>query len=541
MNNCIIFPNREHEDYLNGFFTEYKIFFISDYVKNPNIKDAREFTESIFASNEDFLSKFKCENYLVGWSWFDETYQLAKNYISIKSLIEELNNQNYDQIVAHKLENRFNKVLKLSLFDKKIIIQKGNYKKEYFIKFLMINFLYFVISFLMFVFLIFKRPKVALYTADYVYKANDYDLRLKNIYNKLRQQNIYFFEFVRPNKFSSFIKNILLRRRFAIYFPFLQNLLNRLYRNKVFHESPKNIEESFLFNLYGSNLALVKAVNFYRRFFRSIKLESFLAIEFSSRNAALIIAAKLEKIKTIGIMHGLQRKEDSCHEFMENFNDNNKLGCDYYGLWSDYYLSYYKKYSKVFDHSGLEVSGLLRPSENLSLEPYKRISDEKIYCLIISELHLPIEECYKFYLALLECKKIELAIKSRPMIEDSFVKKLCKFDRRFEDIRRLSCDIEDVADQFDVFIGTNSTAVLEASIFNRISILFETKSFNDYFDIDSLISNKSLLIKEYSSFCKEIEYRVNNENRLNTINKIKNKFFGSNENGANWVLHKLNS
>jgi len=541
MNNCIIFTSREHEDYLNDSYPESKVYFISDYVKSPNIKETRKFTESIFASNEDFLSMFKCQNYLIGWSWFDETYQLAKNYISIKSLIEELNYQNHNQIIAHNLDNKFNKILKLSLFDKKIIIHRDESKKEYLLKFLTINFLYFVVSFLMFIFLIFKRPKVALYTGDYVYQTNDYDLRLRNLYNILRQKNIYFFEFIRPNKFSSFIKNILLRRRFAIYFTFLQNFLNYFYKKKVFHESPKNIEESFLFNLYGSNLALEKTVNFYRRFFRYLKLEKFVAIEFSSRNAGLVIAAKLENVKTIGIMHGLQRKEDSCHEFMENFNDKNKLGCDFYGLWSDYYLSYYKKYSKVFDHSGLEVSGLLRPPDNLSCKPYKRVSGEKIYCLIISELHLPINECYKFYLALLECENMELAIKSRPMIEDFFVKKLCEFDRRFEGIRHFSCDIEDIADKFDVFIGTNSTAVLEASIFNRISILFETKTFKDYFEIDSLISNKSLLIKDYKSICKEIEHRVNNEKRLNTINKIKNRFFGSNENGAKWVLHKINS
>ena len=42
--------------------------------------------------------------------------------------------------------------------------------------------------------------------------------------------------------------------------------------------------------------------------------------------------------------------------------------------------------------------------------------------------------------------------------------------------------LEDIADSYDVFIGSNSTAIIEASLFGKLSVLLKTVKFGDYFD-----------------------------------------------------------
>ena len=61
----------------------------------------------------------------------------------------------------------------------------------------------------------------------------------------------------------------------------------------------------------------------------------------------------------------------------------------------------------------------------------------------------------------------------------------------FPEIRNLKLHdgkIEDVGKNFDVFIGSMSTAIIEGSLLGKISVLLNTIKFGDYFEIDNLIS-----------------------------------------------------
>ena len=82
-------------------------------------------------------------------------------------------------------------------------------------------------------------------------------------------------------------------------------------------------------------------------------------------------------------------------------------------------------------------------------------------------------------------------------------------------------------------------AVIEASLFGKISILLHTIKFGDYFDMDSLIPDCSLLVKNSKLLHEEIQFRVENENELKTIEKTKYRFFGDNRDGAQWIVEQL--
>ena len=144
-----------------------------------------------------------------------------------------------------------------------------------------------------------------------------------------------------------------------------------------------------------------------------------------------------------------------------------------------------------------------------------------------------------FLQSLLKHKDIEVAIKVRPMIKDIYYEEMVV---KFPDINKLKIydgKIEDVGKNFDVFIGSMSTAIIEGSLFGKISVLLNTLKFGDYYDIDSLIPGQSLLVRDPELLYEHIIDRVNNEHSLNTIEIIRKRFFGENKDGAQWIVEQL--
>ena len=82
-------------------------------------------------------------------------------------------------------------------------------------------------------------------------------------------------------------------------------------------------------------------------------------------------------------------------------------------------------------------------------------------------------------------------------------------------------------------------AVIEASLFGKISILFHTIKFGDYFDMDTIIPGQLLLVRDPELLYEHIVHRVNNEHSLNTIEIIRKRFFGENKDGAQWLVEQL--
>jgi hypothetical protein len=263
-------------------------------------------------------------------------------------------------------------------------------------------------------------------------------------------------------------------------------------------------------------------------------------ISFSSRSAHLAIAAKSLGIKTIGIMHGLQQKDYAVYEFMQSYQENKKIGCDVYGVWSLYYLEYFKKYSKISNADSFQYSGLLRPVKNINqVDHFERVSENKIKVLLISEPLITVSEIIPYLKCLLKNDNIEVSIKVRPMIKDIYYENMILQFPEIQDLKIYDGKLEDVADKFDVFVGSNSTAIIEASLFGKMSILLNTVKFGDYFDIDELIPGHRLLVRSPELLCKEIQFRIENENDLKTIEKTKYRFFGDNKDGAQWIVDQL--
>ena len=229
-----------------------------------------------------------------------------------------------------------------------------------------------------------------------------------------------------------------------------------------------------------------------------------------------------------------------CPRLTDHYSLSDHYSCDVYGVWSEYYLEYFRKYSKISTKDSFQFSGLLRPVKNMNqVSPFERISEDKIKVLLISEPLVSVMEIIPYIKRLLENNDIEVAIKVRPMVRDSYYEKMKVKLPCTKNLDIFSGDIHEVGKKFDVFVGSYSTAVIEASLIGKISVLLDTKKWGDYLDIDTLISGQTLLVKNPEALCNHIFSRIENERSLNTIKLIKDRFFGGNRDGAQWIVDQL--
>ncbi len=518
------------------------ILYIEDFIGFGNVNEGRTLTNEIFFSNKEFIKKYDYEGYKLTWSWYDQIYQISLKYSEIVDLIWELENKNYNLISIEGIHPLYEKVIRLYFFEKQIKTSKKiNLKKN--IKIFSINsiLLFFTFSSLIY-FSIKKKKYVAIRTEDMIYKKTQSDFRLSHLYHELKNNNIDFIEFVRSRSLKDFAKNTFRRKRFSIYYDSITYFV-KLFNKKTFYkEKPKNFQESILFEYANENIILSKSIKYIKLIFRLCNIDKFVLISFGSRSASLSFAAKSLNIKIIGIMHGQSMKENMAHEFMENYNEKKYIGPDIYGVWSRDWVHYFHKFCKIVPKENIVCSGLLRPIDNYIFKnnnKFQSIDNNKIRILLLSEQAVSAKEIWPYIEQILLCNRYELSIKVRPMIKDKFYEELKDLSPMIEKLNFYEGDIFEVGKKIDIFLGTYSTAVIEASLINKISILLKTVKWGDTYNMNKIIKNENLLVDSPSEICENIEYRVKNEFKLNSINIIKNTFFGNNNDGAKWIINQI--
>ena len=535
---CIIASKSEKLNFDNG---KEKVLYIEDYVQFSSVSDARKLTDKIFSYNTDFIAEYDHKGYKVIWSWYSDVFQFCIKYLEIKALIDKIERLNIHKIIIGKIDPQYKKVLNVYFFNKNVTSSPLESELSQNLKQILFNLV--MLSFTIVSILFFTlRPgrNIGTYTGDFVYKNTKSDFRLNHLYERYQENNIQYVEFIRVSKVKDFFINIFKRRRFVIYYTAVIFFVDLFTKKTQYSKQPKDFYQSVLYGYHRANTVLKKSILVLEKLFKLLKVDKFVLISFSSRSAHLAIAAKSLGIKTIGIMHGLSQKEYAVQEFMQSYQESKKLGCDVYGAWSGHYLEYFRKYSKISTKDSFQFSGLLRQVKNMNqVAPFKRVSEDKIKVLLISEPLVSVMEIIPYLKYLLKDDSIEVGVKVRPMVEDMYYENMKLEFPEILDLEIYDGKIEDVADSFDVFIGSNSSAIIEASLFGKISILLNTVKFGDYFDMDELIPSGLLLVKDPELLCKEINSRVEKENELKTIEKIRYRFFGDNKDGAQWIIDQL--
>jgi hypothetical protein len=535
---CIIASKSEKLNFDSG---KEKVLYIEDYVQLSSTSDARKLTDKIFSYNTDFIEEYDHKGYKVIWSWYNDIFQFCIKYLEIKALIDKIERLNFHKIIVGKIDPQYKKVLNVYFFNKNVTSNPLESELSQNLKQILFNLV--MLSFTIVSILFFTlRPgrNIGTYTGDFVYKNTKSDFRLNHLYERYQENNIQYVEFIRVTKVKDFFINIFKRRRFVIYYTAIIFFVDLFTKKTQYSKQPKDFYQSVLYSYHGANIVLKKSTLIIERIFKILRIDKFVLISFNSRSAHLSFAAKSLGIKTIGIMHGLQQKDYAVYEFMQGYQEKKKIGCDVYGVWSGHYLEYFRKYSKISNSNSFQYSGLLRPVNNINkVTPFKRVSEKKIKVLLISEPLVSVMEIIPYLKCLIKHDDIELAIKVRPMVKDLYYEEMKIQLPSIKNLELYDGKIEEVSKEFDVFVGSNSTAVIEASLFGKISILLNTVKFGDYFDMDELIPSGLLLVKDPEFLYKEINSRVEKENDLKTIEKIRYKFFSDNKDGSQWIIDQL--
>ena len=538
-NNCLVSSKLEQPSTTNHQIVD--VLYIEDYLRIASVVDARKLTDKVFLHNTNFIADYDYEGYKITWSWFSDIFQFCTNYLEVKELIQAIDALNIQNLTIGNIPPQYRKVLEVYFFDKEITLKQSKNKSLLFFKEILFYLMMLLYSMISIVFLsLSKKKRVGTYTGDFVYKNTKSDYRLNHLYKKYEENNIDYVEFIRETTIKNFFVNIYKRKRLAIYYTSIIYFVNLLTKKSIYRKKPIDFFQSILYNYHNSNVVFIRSTPLIEKILQIIKINKFVLISFSSRSAHLAIASKSLNIKTIGIMHGLSQKEYVVQEFIESFNENKKIGCDIYGVWSNHYLEYFKKYCKITNSLDISYSGLLRPLNNFNkITSFKKISKRKIKVLLISEPLTSALEIAPYLQSLLKHDDIDVAIKVRPMIKDIYYEEMKVALPQVRNLKLYDGKIEEEGKEFDVFIGSMSSAIIEGSLFGKISVLLNTLKFGDYYDIDSLIPGRSLLVRDPELLYEHIIDRVNNEHSLNTVEIIRKRFFGENKDGAQWILEQL--
>jgi hypothetical protein len=525
-------------------------FYLDDYLSQGSVQRAAQLTNEIYAHspNRKILEYYSYKEIEVPWAWYDLVYKHTLTFTCLEEFCGKL--QAYDRIELHDIHSKHASVLCL-YFGSKVIVKKGQSERKQIpilhralaIAVSLVRTAIVVLHTLLscLVISIFRRRSVGIWIGDFIFQGTDSDFRISELYRQMRFNHIKFVEFVRFKDFSIFRKHWWIRKRPTVYYEILLAPFYFLFRR---HRGPEGSD------FYGRVLAsfnyqsqvLKTSLPFFVNLLRFLGVRAIFSFNLTSRNAHVALAAKLAGIKTVGIMHGVCVRTYNVTEFMEPYTSPHMIGPDFFGVWSDWQQELYRKYCRIVPPDQIEVSGLLRPVQlelGLKQKPYSLVRGPKVRVLIISEPLVDPKEFINQFSALLDNSDFEVAVKTRPMIVDPYVIKLKKYLPRFEQLEFLSDRLENVARDFDVFVGSHSTAVLEASLFGKLTVLLESKKWGDYFEVSSVLPEVKMPIPKTELLTRHIQDRILNERQLNSVTRIREAYFGRVEDGCAWMIDKV--
>ncbi|MEK7482917.1 MAG: hypothetical protein AABZ60_01155 [Planctomycetota bacterium] len=399
-------------------------------------------------------------------------------------------------------------------------------------------------------FLLLLRPKLALFTSDFFSPQGSFDFRKKNIYHAFEERNLAFLECIRtlhsPQKlWSQFLK----RKRPVIYLDAVLNILESFDQGmERFFPAWKQqgrlpfeslIALSVVRRRYWFNKG---EILFLQILLTKIGVRSMMIASLSPRTLHLMIACKRASIKVVGIMHGVSMRTYVISEFMEAMeSDYYALSNDVYGVWSEGWIDYFNRYSKVLNKKLLHVSGFLRyePTQKIHSAKYQSFRHaEAINVLWVSEPLLEFKEAEPYLEALLKQNDFHVLFKVRPN-RDIILETLRKQrPDLLEKMVVLDCPIDEAIVVSDVVVGSNSTGVLDGLRYDKPMITFKSRKWGDYFDI----VDYHRLPHIYSESIEQLIEHIRNAKQIPAkhIQQLKHFFFDIHErDGGKWIVDRM--
>ncbi len=402
-----------------------------------------------------------------------------------------------------------------------------------------------------------RKRRAMLFTGDKFEKSKDYDFRMRFIYEELRQKNVPFVEFIRSlESWKIVLGHAVKRRRPVIYseaVAFVGRFVSVISGGRCCAEQKFGartfasqtdpemrfkllVATQYLLDVYAD----IWAIRIMKWILHTIGVNVALIPAATERNFHSVFGCKLNKIPTVGILHGIASRNHVMYDFLPGFNGEKMLSVDYYGVWSEWWKEYYIKYSKAYKPEQLYVSGPMRPLQ-VSKEP--EVSNQQsglVRVLFISEQTATPSEVMLYLRELLDRRDIELTIKFRPY-HDRFEKWLLENEPqilKLQHIRIIKGGMQEAIQSADVTVGCRSTGVLEALLQLKVPLFLCTQKWGDYYGMTESNESQCLFVENPKELIEKIKSASDIPRGL--IIDLRERYFGDPyKNGSKWAVDKM--
>jgi hypothetical protein len=376
------------------------------------------------------------------------------------------------------------------------------------------------------VYILFNRKRtIAFWSGDFYSSTFNFDFRVGDFYNQLSKNNVIIdFIRIRNTSYKKFFQNIVLRKRLVVYYdafsifltPFTLPLkfksLSEAFGEDTLREMNQTVAEfSRERSQYYTNLMLVSL----------LRVEKFILWEVSSRQVYLYLACKRKNIPTFGFMHGLSFNTYMSYEFLD-FQDD-KFSPDIYIVWSKFWEQYHLRNSRMY--TKILPLGYLRKKNEVIHDSHKNSLRKVLY--ICEPLIHPSLLVYRIQ-ELLNLEKISVTFKLRDEY-CSFYRKLIAIDSNCVVYPTELRSFSDCINDYDLCIGSHSTAVVEASLYNIPFLSIRTDWYGNYFELKD---DELIFLVDFNENILDKILHLENFNYTKILRGISDKYFGT-ENSIN--------
>lgn len=511
---------------------------LKEIVQVASVNCARNLTHDFFKGVYKDVNAQILKSQII-WALYDQFFSyVAIPYLELENFLNEL--QSGDIVELNNFPITYEKIIidwcevknitlhtyySFKLYQKKQISDIIQFLLNTFLTFYsLISFLYFILS---------RKKVIGIWTGDYTSANSIGDPRIGELYERLEKLDFEYLNFIRTTSISPkvIVKNLIKRKRPAIYYQAFTDILPFFYRNKsnevhscnFFVHSMDRYAEVIQILLYVSRVCAY--------FLRLIRMDIFICWFYSFRTASLFWACNDLKIKTIGFMHGMSNITYMAHEYMPEYSGP-PIGPDKFGVWSAYWKDQFVKFSKIYSKDAIEISGPLRPLTVKKMDFSNKLICKNVF--IISEAGLNIKEAIPYYEKLVQSNIFNIYLKIRHFGTDLHYKQLK--EARPDLINKMKIVSKPVSEAFkeaDIVIGSHSTAVFEAGLCGIPFLFYNTKKWGNFYNLDDY----------FVSDAEELLYKIKDMFPLldnnNFIMKARD-FLGSG-NGIDWIIDQCKS
>ncbi|MDO8728997.1 MAG: hypothetical protein Q7K26_03865 [bacterium] len=491
------------------------------------------------------------------WMHYDGLfYYFCLPYTQYKRLLEYL--KNFHQVSFYRPPYKSLFLCYLQAYECEVnILREPGFKTLPFIPLGIL--LQILITLLSLLVLVIRKHRLMVFIGDKFEKSQDYDSRMKFIYQELRQRNLPFVEFIRSlESWKTVLQHAFIRNRPVIYSEavafvgqFVSILSGGRHRAKrklgtLTLTSKREPEARFKFLVTTYYLMgaydEIWTIRIMKWILYTISVKVAFIPAATERNFHAVLGSKLNSIPTIGILHGVASRYSTPYDFMTGFDGKKMFSVDKYGLWSEWWKAHYIKESDAYKPEQLYVSGPMRPlvvttSNN---QPPTTNNTGKVRVLFIAEQAAAPLEVMPYLHKLLEQPDIKLAIKFRP-VRDRFENWLLEHESDVFEKHNLRIDkdsIQEAIQNSDVIVGCYSTAVLEALLQLKVPIFLSTHKWGDYFGMTQSAERQPFWALNPEELIKQIK-------NVHTIPQkflidLREQYFGDpHKNGSAWVVDEV--